>query len=345
MKSLAMHFMFLFSTDEVGTRPIAMPLPSNDVVADALSPFDRANPADGDLCRSKYWRDAGPDKVLLHIETTQYWMDLKDDTMFHEIAWTGEVVSIENCKTAVHVRQQPQSEEFTRLDMRQAPPRREAAECASSLQELERALAAAKAKQAEMMERLEKRRRQSGQTKTSREVSPSRKEPASRNEMSSPPAATEDVLASLGVSGSAKAANNSGHHYANQRSPPNGMLSGDGSNGTPSGGKKYDIPPPPPHSQDRQSTTEWGRSQSAGAEQHMYGTNQATNQAGDNGCNPSHPEARQSTYRRTSDYANARKRVYEEESSSDESDTPRRQEDDVTPKNKRRQPKVAAAYR
>lgn len=43
----------------------------------------------------------------------------------------------------------------------------------------------------------------------------------------------------------------------------------------------------------------------------------------------------------------SRKRSYDqrEESSSEEGDSPRRQEDDITPKHKKRQPKVAAAYR
>lgn len=47
-----------------------------------------------------------------------------------------------------------------------------------------------------------------------------------------------------------------------------------------------------------------------------------------------------------SERANGRKREYDNRESSDESETPgRRQADDVTPKLKRRQPKVAEAYR
>ena len=47
-----------------------------------------------------------------------------------------------------------------------------------------------------------------------------------------------------------------------------------------------------------------------------------------------------------SEKANGRKRDYEHRGSSDEDDAPkRRQADDVTPKLKKRQPKVAAAYR
>ena len=47
-----------------------------------------------------------------------------------------------------------------------------------------------------------------------------------------------------------------------------------------------------------------------------------------------------------SERSNGRKREYDNRESSDESETPgRRQADDVTPKLKRRQPKVAEAYR
>ena len=49
-----------------------------------------------------------------------------------------------------------------------------------------------------------------------------------------------------------------------------------------------------------------------------------------------------------SDSVFSRKRSYEqrvESSSDDDDDSPRRQEEDVTPKHKKRQPKVAAAYR
>lgn len=47
-----------------------------------------------------------------------------------------------------------------------------------------------------------------------------------------------------------------------------------------------------------------------------------------------------------SDRSNTRKREYDQRDSSEESETPgRRQADDVTPKLKRRQPKVAEAYR
>lgn len=46
------------------------------------------------------------------------------------------------------------------------------------------------------------------------------------------------------------------------------------------------------------------------------------------------------------DKSNGRKREYDHRDSSEESETPgRRQADDVTPKLKRRQPKVAEAYR
>lgn len=47
-----------------------------------------------------------------------------------------------------------------------------------------------------------------------------------------------------------------------------------------------------------------------------------------------------------SERLNGRKREYDSRDSSDESETPRRRQvDDVTPKLKRRQPKVDAAYR
>lgn len=336
-----------------------MPLPANCVVADALSPFELANPDEGGCCRSKYWRDFTEEKLLQHVASSSYWKDHKEDTIFLDIASNGETVSFEDCRVTVIERQQPESEQTSRRGSRSGPSGKDAAECAQSLQELERALAAAKAKQAEMMSRLEKRKRQNDQRSPSQEERPNKEASAIKVEHTSPshrptlqasrssqPDEKKNVLASLGVTGPAKPAKQ-GSRVASHSSPSNSESPAIGratpkldANGTAHRALRHPLPNPPPQAKLHRSHTEIGISTAAAVDQQSHTIDHAENGSAHS---VPHTEARQNAFRRSSDHSGSRKRYYS--SSSDESDTPRRQEDDVTPKLKRRQPKVAEAYR
>lgn len=172
---------------------------------------------------------------------------------------------------------------------------------------------------------------------------------------------TEDVLAALGVTGAPKpvtATTTNGAFSGFMHDQPNGARagvvrqhSGLQNSGTMSYSPDSGHPPPPP------PLPIWQPSFSNGADGclssaapgsinvHPSSTNGAESGNGyyNNGIDAEVLSPNEAPY----DQSSIRKRSYNRrDSSSSKEDTPaKRQEDDVTPKLKRRQPKVAAAYR
>lgn len=119
----------------------------------------------------------------------------------------------------------------------------------------------------------------------------------------------------------------------------------------PQNPQHHALPPPPPpafhqhaYGQPPSSDGEHRSPPAAGVNPFGYRPNNTENECGahryqtDN-LSPYYPQMRPES-------AGTRKRGYDERSSSEESEeAARRQEDDITPKLKRRQPKVAEAYR
>lgn len=340
-------------------KAIALPLPANAVVADALSPFEKASPEDGNRCHSKYWRHPGEDSLGQNIVDSAYWKDHKEDTIFLSIISAGETIPFDECRFAILERQKPQeAARESRSMSRSTPQRKEVAECAESLEQLERALAEAKAKHAALVSKSEEKKRlrneqqspMQDQRPIKREESAIKTEqmsPARRVSFESHPTrqgAREDAPASFGAIGSAKS-NGTPSKSMTQNSPiegdstPNKRFRKSSSNGSDHHQYRHEPPPPPPPPEDRRPQAESGSPPSAGFDHFGYNVNTENGP----GYFEHHTDPYATFNRSRSDYSGNRKRNYE--SSSDESDTPKRQEDDVTPKLKRRQPKVAEAYR
>ena len=343
--------------------PIAMPLPSNSVVADALAPFARAPVEDGSICRSKYLRDLGEDSLSQNIAGSTYWKELKEDTIFLPITRSDEVLSVEECRSRIRERQKPQAEvrqESQHPAKTAAPPRKDANECAESLQQLEKALAEAKAKQAELIRKrqaeLEKKRKAKEDRQSPALDQPSKDEfnkgenrSDLHNSQARPPRPSphdhESSDAVGSVAGNGRDVK-SAPRQPTQASPtnaesPHRNLPGVDSNGSSAQVHCHHIPPPPPPLESQNSNMDDRSPLSGEIDPYGYGTNPFDEGPG---YFPYQSEHSNSTSRFRSDQPAGRKRNYE--SSSDESDAPpRRQEDDVTPKLKRRQPKVAEAYR
>ena len=110
------------------------------------------------------------------------------------------------------------------------------------------------------------------------------------------------------------------------------------------GHPQHPPPPPPPIRTPSHNNAIIQSPDSGGMDPYGYGTNGVDNGNGYYAYGTDGQAASPTQYR--SEQSLSRKRSYDQrESSSEESDSSRRQEDDITPKHKKRQPKVAAAYR
>ena len=191
----------------------------------------------GGKCQSKYLPDEGTKAFLQNIKDSPYWKDHEEDTIFIEILNNGEHISIDDCRFRIKERQKhPTDNESQRKSRSQsrslAPRSAEAAEMAESLETLERALAEAKAKQAEMIRNRKKSKQKYhngyqehqqqqivGDNTTIKVEQQSPPQSAARNEVGQPPQDTEDILASLGVTGAPKPVPNPSRKVS-QASPP-----------------------------------------------------------------------------------------------------------------------------
>ena len=212
---------------------IGRPMPANFIVADALWPIQPPSAESEGKCQSKYFSDKGR---LQSITDSPYWKDHEDDTIFLEIPDTGEIISIADCRFKIKERQKhPVDSEVQRKSRSQsrsvAPRSAEAAEMAESLETLERALAEAKAKQAEMIRnRKRPKQRQHSDIKEEKQQQTFEEVTKIKLEHQSPPQeaiseqparhpqGTEDILASLGVTGTPKPVTNSSR-MVSQASP------------------------------------------------------------------------------------------------------------------------------
>ena len=198
---------------------IGMPLPANMVVADALSPIAPPEPNNNGCCQSKYLRDTSTETFLQNIKDSKYWKDCKDDPMFDPLSEPGNIVSFEEVYSNIKSRQlrgegNDELVRDSRSQTRSVSVRQDAADMKSSLESLERALAEAKEKQAELMRNRELRRGSRLRSVKVEDRSPT--DVKLLSEKGSPPQSatsdkeaksvqnTEDVLAALGVTGTPK---------------------------------------------------------------------------------------------------------------------------------------------
>lgn len=308
---------------------------------------------------------------MQEISVSPYWKDVQDDTIFRPIVDEGKTKSVEECLEKVQQRLKPQSEEEvlhkSRSESRSVAPRSaEAIGMAESLETLERALAEAKAKQAEMI-RNRKRMKQRRESDTQHSQSENAmKSPMVKKEHQSPPfsaspdesavepRSTEDILASLGVTGASKSgtavtgrgnqrsSSTMSPHYPKQQTQQLHGVNGHVQCSPPSKPHAQHFPP----TQTIQTPTygDGSNLQSPDSGRRLY-----TNGTNGNGPYPySVEESTLSPTQYLSERSQSHKRSYEqreESSSSEDGSSPRRQEDDILPKHKKRQPQVAAAYR
>ena len=188
-------------------------------MADAIFPIPPPAPEAGGKCLSKYFDSSSPNAILQSIKNSPYWKDHQDDTIFKQIEDAGKTVSIEICVAKVRERQKGQTDEEVRRNSRSqsrgvVPRSAEAAEMAETLESLERALAEAKAKQAEMIrnrKRVKSRRQSDSHDRPNTKVEEGTKIKFEANSSSPPETLTalehgnrsiEDINTSQGVAGS-----------------------------------------------------------------------------------------------------------------------------------------------
>ena len=197
---------------------ICMPLPSNFIVADALFPMDPPAPDTEGRCYSKYLRNVRDDVLFQSIRQSVYWNNQGEDPIFRDIEVDTEVVAIDDCQSKVAERRKPQEQLLRegRSESRSAAPlKKDSVEAAASLEQLEKALAQAKA---DIANREKKQRGKKGlqDPDFGQKDGIKQEESAVKAESFSPSEVAnidgyngyendaEDVLASLGVTGTAK---------------------------------------------------------------------------------------------------------------------------------------------
>ena len=362
---------------------IGMPLPANFVVADTLYPIAPPTPEKNGYCQSKYLWDANLEILHGNVKNTKYWKDHRDDPIFSERPDNDSIVAIDDVLSKLKERYAngEASEERTRNSRSQSRSisvRQDSGDFRGDLEALERNLAELKARAAEM-----ERNRQLAKGKhgsPSQSATPTKLDDGQVNvkqEDESPPQSpisekplkseynTEDVLASLGVTGPPKPVTGNGGHYhtsthclpnenytprsrSSSKAEPSQVPHDYHNNESPQYAQGYGYPqPPPPHRQQSWPEGLDGSPLSAGP--HYINTYSYNINAVDNGNSQINYGADGQVpflidFRL--ERIGSRKRSYSRrDSTSDEEETPaRRQEDDITPKHKRRQPKIEAAY-
>ncbi|KAG8527611.1 uncharacterized protein KY384_007764 [Bacidia gigantensis] len=359
-------------------KPVSRPLPANFIVADAIYPMAPPPPEADGRCFSKYSEDLNEARSLEEMRNLACWKDRQGDTIFQEILSNDNITLLDDCLNKVRGSQKILTDDDvhrkSRSESRSVAPRSaEAAEMAESLETLERALAEAKAKQAEMIRNRQKAKlrrhsenrqpvdEQIGDSDTkveqqspsnlampgySDQRSPSEATPKTFTSGPSPPIGNPRNIQSSPVSMALRPGRRpSSENGSKIHNPDSSALQANGPSWrAPQFHQSPRVPPPPPPAPlDLPQNGPMQSPNSSGGEHHGFVTNgSAYCQYGN------HPQSGSPTQYR-SDGASAHKRTYdqaaESSSSEDDDDSPRRQEDDVMPKHKRRQPKVAEAYR
>lgn len=75
---------------------VKRPLPSNFIVADAIAPFESSRAEDRGRCESKYWPKGGLEKLYQHVKDSSDWVDVSNDPIFLTIPEESEVVPLED---------------------------------------------------------------------------------------------------------------------------------------------------------------------------------------------------------------------------------------------------------
>lgn len=356
---------------------IGMPLPANFVVADALYPIPPPAPETQGCCQSKYLRDNVSETLCTNIKLSRYWKDHKDDTAFLERPNEEDTVLVDEVRAQIKQRyidgeapddrrRQSRSESRSSFAFK-----KDSAATRTRLEQLEIEKAETLAKiAAKEKQRALKRGEQvspfpstavgtpgAGQTTVEEEqITPSRSAISEKPVTSQQ--STEDLLAALGVTGAPKPVVTSRAAYiASMHDQPNGSRTGPAKlQGNIQGRSAMTyspdtgLPPPPPLPVWQQPLLERANGSPPSttptfANGHSFNYDGAEPQPGyyTNGTDAVAAFPIEGQYEQSS----IRKRSFNRrDSSSSEEDTPaRRQEDDVTPKFKRHQPKVAAAYR
>ena len=353
---------------------ISMPLPANFVVADALYPIPPPGPEDNGRCQSKYLRDTTIENICENIKASKYWRDHKDDTVFLARPEDGTTISIDNARADLKQRHScgetnNDLNRQTRSQSRSVSSRKDSVNVLSKVEKLELEIAEMKAK---MREKSSIKGEHFSPTLAATKFSPSdgctkiKEEPASSprsatSEMAfKPKKNTEELLAALGVTGSPKPVTvlngthnglqyNSTNHWKADITHQHQDCRGDDqiSHSSRSGFPPPPLPPPPSRQlslpdrkDDSPTSTECGNPDS-------YALNCDSSDQANGNHTPGLTGEMLSPEEWRSENSRSRKRSHtcRESPSEDEDASARRQEDDVTPKLKRRQPKVAAAYR
>ena len=345
---------------------ISMPLPANFVVADALYPIPPPGPEAGGRCQSKYLRGVSLETFCENIKASKYWRDHKDDTVFFTRPNDDTVIPLDEVLTQLKQRHAYHetgegSSRHTRSQSRSASVKKDSVDVLSQVEKLEREIA-------EMKEKMRKKTMARSESIATPRATDDTQGSAPIKKEQTPPSPsvetgrttksgqeTEDILAALGVTGSPKPIIASGRPHSSQQPENHHALSVDiapqdhhlcdEETAPHSSGFQIPPPPPPPPAPLGQSSSSDEMRGSPTSNGHSYMNGYAFDFNGADHQNGFHITC--SNGELVSPNSASRKRSYaRRESSSEEEDAlARRQEDDVTSKLKRRQPKVAAAYR
>ena len=75
---------------------VKRPLPSNFIVADAIAPFESSREEDQGRCESKYWPKGDLGKLYQHVKDSNDWIDVSNDPIFLTIPEESEIIPVED---------------------------------------------------------------------------------------------------------------------------------------------------------------------------------------------------------------------------------------------------------
>ncbi len=167
-------------------RLVKRPLPANFIVADALAPFESSKVEDQGRCESKYWVKGALGKLCQHVKDTVDRDDLLNDPIFLNIPDESEIIPIEELTSLYNPSQcddsNEQAEEQPGEVFEESRSPQNGGETGDVMDSLEHALS-------------EGRRKQPDSNSSSSKIP---------KDAVMPPKNTEELLASLGVTGAPK---------------------------------------------------------------------------------------------------------------------------------------------
>lgn len=188
---------------------VKRPLPSNFIVADAIAPFESSRGEDQGRCESKYWPKGDLDKLYQHVKDSNDWVDVSNDPIFLTIPEESDSIPLEDLTSLYNQTHSDdgneETEEQVQESVEDSRSPQDGGDTGDFMDSLEHALSQGRRKQPDQECSTTNIQKESAESHTN----------------------TEEILASLGVTGTPKPVRAPARPYPPPSSEQQGQVSSD----------------------------------------------------------------------------------------------------------------------